>query len=141
MNILILCTGNSCRSQIAEGWLKQLAPNGFRIISAGIEAHGKNPNAIKVMHEVGVDISDQISKIVTNEMIIEADVVITVCDLAYRNCPVVPANIEKIHWPLSDPAQATGTHDQVLNAFRNIRDEIKTLSEEFISYVLYHTHA
>lgn len=125
MNILFLCTGNSCRSQIAEGWAKQLAPAGWTIESAGIEAHGKNPRAIAVMAEAGVDISAQESTKLTPEMLARADYLVTVCGHADERCPAVPPGIRKEHWPLNDPAKATGTEEEIMAVFRAARDDIK----------------
>lgn len=132
-HILFLCTGNSCRSQIAEGWARHYA-QGSRIQSAGIEAHGKNPRAITIMQEVGIDIASQESTRVTQAMLNEATVVVTVCGHADEHCPVLPPHITKIHWPLSDPAKATGTEQEIMKVFRNTRDDIeqriKTLLQE-----------
>jgi arsenate reductase len=123
--ILFLCTGNSCRSQIAEGWAKHLGADIAEIESAGIEAHGKNPRAIAVMREVGVDISGQESTRVTDDMIGRADIVVTVCGHADEYCPALPPGVAKFHWPLRDPAKATGTEDEIMAAFRATRDEVK----------------
>ena len=125
INILYLCTGNSCRSQMAEGWTRELGEDDFNVESAGIEAHGKNPRAIAVMAEAGVDISGQESTIVTDEMMKRADVLVTVCGHADEQCPVVPPGVDKVHWPLSDPAKATGTEEEIMGAFRETRDEVK----------------
>ena len=125
LHILFLCTGNSCRSQMAEGWAKYLGSEIAEIESAGIEAHGKNPRAIAVMKEAGVDISGQESTRVTDEMIRRADVVVTVCGHADEQCPVLPPGVQKIHWPLSDPAKATGTEDEIMAQFRATRDEVR----------------
>jgi arsenate reductase len=124
MNILFLCTGNSCRSQMAEGWARHLAGGRFSIRSAGIEAHGKNPRAIAVMAEVGIDISAQESTRLTDEMLQLADVLVTVCGHADEHCPVLPAGKQKIHWPLPDPAKAKGTEARIMAQFRATRDEI-----------------
>jgi arsenate reductase len=123
--LLFLCTGNSCRSQMAEGWAKHLGGERFDIQSAGIEAHGKNPRAIAVMAEAGVDISGQESTRVTDEMIRRADIVVTVCGHADEHCPVLPPGVKKMHWPLSDPAKATGTDEEILAQFRATRDEVR----------------
>jgi arsenate reductase (thioredoxin) len=123
--ILFLCTGNSCRSQMAEGWGKYLGHDIAEFESAGIEAHGKNPRAIAVMTEAGVDISGQESTRVTDDMIRRADIVVTVCGHADEHCPVLPPGIKKIHWPLSDPAKATGTEDEIMVQFRATRDEVR----------------
>ena len=124
LNVLFLCTGNSCRSQMAEGWARLLGGEVVVAQSAGIEAHGKNPRAIAVMAEAGIDISGQESTVVTSNMIDGADVVVTVCGHADEQCPVLPAGVRKLHWPLSDPAQATGTEEQIMHEFRAIRDEV-----------------
>ena len=129
VNILYLCTGNSCRSQMAEGWTRELGGGRFEVQSAGIEAHGKNPRAIAVMQEVGVDISGQESTRLTDEMIDRADVVVTVCGHADEHCPVLPGRIEKIHWPLSDPAKAQGSEEEVIETFRESRDDIRDRTE------------
>ena len=125
MNILFLCTGNSCRSQMAEGWARHLGGDAFRIQSAGIEAHGKNPRAISVMQEAGIDISQQESTRVTDAMLEQADLVVTVCGHADEHCPVLPPDTRKQHWPLSDPAKAQGTEEQVMQVFRASRNEIR----------------
>lgn len=123
--ILFLCTGNSCRSQMAEGWARHLGGALIEVESAGIEAHGKNPRAIAVMREAGVDISGQESTRVTDEMIRRADIVVTVCGHADEHCPVLPPGVKKIHWPLNDPAKATGTEDEIMKVFRATRDEVR----------------
>lgn len=125
INILYLCTGNSCRSQIAEGWTHHLGGEAVNAESAGIEAHGKNPRAIAVMEEAGVDISAQESTVVTDEMLKRADVVVTVCGHADEQCPAIPTGVRKIHWPLSDPAKATGSEEAIMSEFRATRKEVK----------------
>lgn len=125
MNILFLCTGNSCRSQMAEGWAKQFAGNAFSALSAGIEAHGKNPRAIAVMAEAGVDIAEQESTRLTDEMLAAADYLVTVCGHADEHCPALPPGMRKEHWPLSDPAKASGTEEEIMAVFRQSRDEIR----------------
>lgn len=132
MNILFLCTGNSCRSQMAEGWAKQISPAGWDIESAGIETHGKNPRAIAVMGEADVDISGQESTRVTDDMLEQADLVVTVCGHADEHCPVLPAGTRKEHWPLSDPAKAAGSEDEVMDVFRTTRDEVRKRVQELI---------
>ena len=123
--VLFLCTGNSCRSQIAEGWARHLGGEGIEALSAGIEAHGKNPRAIRVMDEAGVDISGQESTRVTPEMLARADLVVTVCGHADEHCPVLPPGTRKLHWPLSDPARASGSEDEIMDIFRATRDDIR----------------
>ncbi|MCK5383882.1 MAG: arsenate reductase (thioredoxin) [Gammaproteobacteria bacterium] len=124
-NILFLCTGNSCRSQMAEGWARALADDSVTVQSAGIEAHGKNPRAIAVMQEAGLDISQQESTRVDKAMLEAADLVVTVCGHADEHCPVLPPVTRKEHWPLDDPARATGSDAEIMQVFRASRDEIK----------------
>ncbi len=125
MNLLFLCTGNSCRSQIAEGWARHLADGKVAAMSAGIEAHGKNPRAIAVMAEAGIDISSQESTRLTDTMLASADFLVTVCGHADEHCPVLPAGMRKEHWPLPDPAKAAGTEDEIMTVFRSSRDDIQ----------------
>ena len=125
VNILYLCTGNSCRSQMAEGWTRRLDGDRVEVQSAGIEAHGKNPRAIDIMQEAGIDISDQESTIVSEEMLQRADVVVTVCGHADEQCPMLPTGVKKVHWPLTDPAKATGSKQDIMNEFRSTRDEVE----------------
>ncbi len=132
-NILFLCTGNSCRSQMAEGWARWLGSPLFSIQSAGIEAHGKNPRAIAVMREAGLDISNQESTRVTAAMLEQADLVVTVCGHADEHCPVLPAGTNKEHWPLDDPAKATGSEDEIMNVFRTSRDNIKQRVQDLLA--------
>lgn len=124
-NILFLCTGNSCRSQMAEGWARHIGADSVVVQSAGIEAHGKNPRAIDVMQQIGIDISGQESTIVSDTMLANADVVVTVCGHADEQCPVLPPGITRLHWPLTDPAKATGTEAEIMAEFRATRDEIE----------------
>ena len=133
LNILFLCTGNSCRSQMAEGWARALAADGVGVDSAGIEAHGKNPRAIAVMADAGIDISGQESTIVSQAMIEAATLVVTVCGHADEQCPVLPAGVGKVHWPLSDPAKATGTEEQIMAEFRSTRDEVQRRVQQLLA--------
>jgi len=110
---------------MAEGWARRLGGEAFVVESAGIEAHGKNPRAIAVMAEAGLDISGQESTIVSDEMLQRADVVVTVCGHADELCPTLPANVRKIHWPLTDPAKATGSEEEIMAEFRATRDEVQ----------------
>ena len=130
--ILVLCTGNSCRSQIAEGYLQHFAGNRAIVYSAGIETHGVNPKAIEVMAEDGVDISHHTSNNVDEYTNIPFDYVITVCDNAKENCPYFPTNAQRFHFNFPDPAKATGTPEEIMNEFRRVRDMIKDYSKEFI---------
>jgi len=132
LNILYLCTGNSCRSQMAEGWTRHFGGDRVNVESAGIEAHGKNPRAIAIMSDAGIDISGQESTVVSDAMMQRADIVVTVCGHADEQCPVVPPGAEKIHWPLSDPARATGTEEEIMQSFRETRDEVKRRVQELL---------
>ena len=132
MNVLFLCTGNSCRSQMAEGWVRHLAGERIEAQSAGIESHGRNPRSIDVMREAGVDISAQESAKLTDRMMTLADVVVTVCGHADEHCPVLPAGVRKEHWPLSDPEKVSGSEDEIMAAFRESRDEIRGRLEDLI---------
>lgn len=130
--ILVLCTGNSCRSQIAEGYLRHFAGDKANIYSAGIETHGVNPKAMQVMAEDGIDISHHTSNNVDEYAAIPFDYVITVCDNAKENCPWFPTTAERFHHNFTDPAKATGTAGQVMDEFRKVRDEIKAYAEDFV---------
>jgi arsenate reductase len=110
---------------MAEGWTRALAAANVNVASAGIEAHGKNPRAIAVMREAGVDISQQESTVLTPAMLERADLVVTVCGHADELCPVLPPGTTKVHWPLSDPAKATGSEAEIMTQFRASRDEIE----------------
>ena len=117
---------------MAEGWARQLGGKWIEAQSAGIESHGKNPHAIEVMREAGVDISSQESTKLTNEMLTKADYVITVCGHADENCPVLPAGTRKEHWPLNDPAKATDSEEDVMAVFKESRDDIGQKVEDLI---------
>lgn len=131
--VLFLCTGNSCRSQMAEGWLRHLAGDRFEVVSAGTHPVGLNPYAVTVMEEVGVDISHQVSERVDPYVAQRFDYVITVCDHAQEVCPVFPGAATKLHWNFADPAKATGTYAQQLIIFRNTRDEIADRIRRFLA--------
>ena len=131
-NVLFLCTGNSCRSQMAEGWMRHLGADGFVVESAGIEAHGKNPRAIAVMQEAGIDISAQESMQLTDDLLGWADLVVTVCGHADEHCPMLPDSTRRIHWPLNDPAKATGSDEEIMTTFRLSRDDIRRRVEALI---------
>jgi arsenate reductase len=132
-NILVLCTGNSCRRQIAEGYLRHFAKGKATIYSAGIETHGVNPKAIQVMKEDGIDISAHTSNNVNEYANIAFDHIITVCDNAKENCPYFPSKAKRFHHNFPDPAKTKGNEEEILNSFRKVRDEIKTYSEKFIN--------
>ena len=126
--ILVICTGNSCRSQMAHGFLKQ-NPN-LEVYSAGIETHGVNPRAVVVMKEVGIDISDHTSDLIDDFMNIDFDLIITVCDHAKENCPYFPSRAQRIHHSFPDPAAATGSNSSILEEFRAVRDMIRKTMKE-----------
>jgi arsenate reductase len=123
--VLFLCTGNSARSQMAEGILRHLAGDRFEVFSAGTKPSVVNPNAIIAMREIGVDISHHHSKHVNECFGKPFDTVITVCDNARETCPILPGNAKQIHWSFEDPAAVEGTPEQKLAAFRKIRDQIR----------------
>jgi arsenate reductase len=135
MNILVLCTGNSCRSQMAHGYLNSVLGAKVNVYSAGVETHGVNPRAIKVMAEDGIDISGHTSNHVDEYQDISFDHVITVCDHANEVCPVFPSTAEKHHHNFTDPAKATGTEEEILTAFRHTRDQIKAYFTAFANTV------
>lgn len=130
--ILVLCTGNSCRSQIADGYLKYFAGNAAEVYSAGVETHGVNPKAIATMLEDGIDISGHTSNNVNEYLDIDFDYVITVCDHAKERCPYLPTKAEKFHYNFPDPAKATGTEEEIKEQFRVVREMIKSYSQKFI---------
>ena len=132
MKILFLCTGNSCRSQMAEGWARALKGDEIEPCSAGIETHGLNPNAVKVMAEVGVDISGYRSKHLDDLREVEFDYVVTVCGHAHESCPVFPCDIRRIHAGFDDPprlAEGTSSEEVALDHYRRVRDEIRNFVE------------
>lgn len=131
--VLFLCTGNSARSQMAEGFLKALGGDRFAVTSAGTAPVGVNPLAVKAMAEVNVDISSQTSDAVSADLLANIDLLITLCGDARENCPFVPVKVEKRHWPLEDPARAEGSEELKLQRFREIRNEIKGYVEELIA--------
>lgn len=129
LKILFLCTGNSARSQMAEGWTRHLKGDAIESYSAGIEAHGLNPYAVAAMEEAGVDISGQRSKLVTELLDVKFDYVVTVCGHAKENCPVFPGKARVVHVGFDDPAKAEGSEDEIMAVFRRVRDEIKSFVE------------
>ena len=131
-NILVLCTGNSCRSQIAHGFLASLTAGKANVYSAGVETHGVNPKAINTMKEIGIDISHHSSNNITEYFDVNFDYVITVCDNAKERCPYFPTKAVKLHYNFPDPAKAIGTDDEINEQFRSVRAMIKTYCEKFI---------
>jgi arsenate reductase len=128
LKVLFLCTGNSCRSQMAEGWARALKGDVIEAYSAGIVAHGQNPNAIKVMAEAGVDITGQASKTLASLEGTVFDVVVTVCGHADENCPILPGTTRKVHHGFDDPpklAKDAKTEEEALGHYRRVRDDIK----------------
>ena len=131
-NILVLCTGNSCRSQIAHGFLASMTASKAHVYSAGVETHGVNPKAISTMKEIGIDISSHSSNNITEYLDIHFDYVITVCDNAKERCPYFPTKAVKLHYNFPDPAKAIGTDDEINEQFRSVRAMIKTYCEKFV---------
>ncbi|MBU8598850.1 arsenate reductase (thioredoxin) [Shouchella clausii] len=129
--IYFLCTGNSCRSQMAEGFGKHYLSDEWEVYSAGIEAHGLNPNAVKAMNEVGIDISDQTSDLIHVDLLNNADFVVTLCGDAADKCPLTPAHVKRDHWGFDDPAKAEGTEKERWMVFQRVRDEIGTRIKKF----------
>jgi len=123
--VLFLCTGNSCRSQMAEGWLRHLAGERFESLSAGTDPQGLNPRAVAVMGEVGVDIAEQRSQSIDGFPGEPPELVVTVCDRAAAACPTFPGAMRVVHWPFPDPAGATGSEEEILAQFRAVRDSIR----------------
>jgi arsenate reductase len=133
MNILVLCTGNSCRSQMAHGYLNAFAKGAHQIYSAGIETHGLNQRAVKVMMEDGVDISAHTSNHVNEYADVNFDIILTVCDHARENCPYIPGQAKRFHFNFPDPAKAQGNEEEVMQQFRSTRDMIKSYCEKLMA--------
>lgn len=131
-NILVLCTGNSCRSQLAEGYLRYFHGDKANIYSAGVETHGVNPRAIVTMLEDGIDISQHTSNHVDEYLHIPFDLILTVCDHASERCPIFPSSAKRIHYNFPDPAKASGTEAQISTAFREVREQIKAFCQDLV---------
>ncbi|MEC0255219.1 hypothetical protein PAEVO_04790 [Paenibacillus sp. GM2FR] len=129
--LYFLCTGNSCRSQMAEGWAKKHLGDDWKVYSAGIEAHGLNPNAVKAMNEVGIDISKQTSDIIDPELLNQSDLVVTLCGDAADRCPMTPPHVRREHWGFDDPAKAQGTAEEKWAVFQRVRDQIGGRIQKF----------
>ncbi|WP_405173392.1 arsenate reductase (thioredoxin) [Paenibacillus sp. FSL H8-0260] len=129
--IYFLCTGNSCRSQMAEGWAKQYLGKEWSVYSAGIEAHGLNPKAVQAMSEVGIDISGQTSDIIDANLLNNADLVITLCGDAADKCPMTPPQVKREHWGFDDPAKAQGSDEEKWAVFQHVRDQIGERIKQF----------
>ncbi|MGH7406999.1 MAG: arsenate reductase ArsC [Candidatus Methylomirabilales bacterium] len=127
--LLFVCTGNSARSQMAEGFAK---PRGIQAQSAGLEPSRVHPLATRVMSEKGIDISSHTSKPLSDELVKEADVIITLCGDAAERCPILPPGVRAFQWPLPDPVKATGSEAEVLETFRHVRDQIEDLLRQLL---------
>lgn len=132
MNILVLCTGNSCRSQMAEGYLKHFAKDAATIYSAGVETHGVNPRAIAIMKEDDIDISNHTSNNLDEYLDISFDYILTVCDNAKERCPFFPGKAERLHYNFFDPSKVEGTEEEIHAAFTKTRNEIKAYCKDFV---------
>lgn len=132
MKILVLCTGNSCRSQIAHGYLQKFAGKNAEVYSAGVETHGVNPKAIAVMKDDGVDISHHTSNNIEEYLNTEFDLILTVCDNAKERCPYFPTKAKKFHYDFPDPAKAVGTEQEIKAKFIEVRNMIKDYCWNFI---------
>lgn len=130
--ILILCTGNSCRSQIAHGYMAHFGEGKLEVYSAGIETHGVNPRAIATMKQDGLDITHHTSNNLTEYLHISFDYIITVCDNAKENCPYFPGEAKRFHHNFTDPAKATGTEEEIMDEFARVRNEIKAYCKAFV---------
>ena len=130
-NVVVLCTRNSCRSQMAHGYLNYFAKDYANVYSAGVETHGLNPGAIMIMKDDDIDISNHTSNHVDEYTAISFDYVITVCDHANEICPVFPGGTVRLHHNFKDPAKATGTEEEIMQSFREARDKIKVYFQDF----------
>lgn len=141
--LYFLCTGNSCRSQIAEGFAKKLLPTDWTVKSAGIEAHGLNPKAVKAMQEVQIDITMQTSDVIDSQILNQATLVVTLCGDAADKCPVTPPHVKREHWGFTDPAKATGTEEEKWAVFQEVRDAIQKRIQDFVEKELddYESHS
>ncbi len=132
INILVLCTGNSCRSQMAEGWIRYYAGDAANVWSAGVEAHGLNPFAVRSMMDAVIDISGHKSKTVDELPEADFDYIITVCDNAREACPYIPGEAVRLHHSFPDPARAEGTDEEKMRVFNSVRDEIEDFAFDFV---------
>lgn len=129
---MVLCTANSCRSQMAEGFLREMGTGRVEAHSAGLFAAGVHPRAVAVMREVGIDMADYHSKVVDPKLLMTMDIVVTVCDSAAEACPVTPPEVKRIHLPIKDPVGTIGSEEEIMEAFRRARDEIKNAMEKLL---------
>jgi len=135
LKVMFLCTGNSCRSQMAEGFAKHLGKDLLEVHSAGLIAAGVHPRAVAVMQEAGIDISRQRSKEIDQNLLNTMDIVITLCDNAAEACPWTPPDIKRLHWPVNDPVGTIGTEERIMKQFRRARDEIREKIEQFVAEI------
>lgn len=133
--VYFICTGNSCRSQMAEGFGKKYAEGEIEVYSAGVEAHGLNPRAVEIMKEAGVDISNHKSEIIDTELLNKSTYAITLCGDAEERCPYTPPHVKRLHWGLEDPAKATGTEEEIMATFRKVRDQVDKLVYNIIQEI------
>jgi len=133
--IMFLCTANSCRSQMAEGFAKEFGKGFIEVHSAGLMAAGVHNRAIAVMKEIGIDISNQKSKVIEEGLLKQMDIIVTLCGYAEELCPYTPPEIKRIHWPIKDPVGTIGTEQEIMNEFRHARDEIKEKVQKLIEEV------
>lgn len=132
IKIMFICTANSCRSQIAEGFAKIFGAHILEIHSAGLIAAGVHKRAITIMQEIGIDISRQRSKTIDRNLLSHMDVVITLCSHAETQCPTIPHGVKRIHWPIKDPVGTVGSEEKIMKEFRRARDEIKLKVKNFV---------
>jgi arsenate reductase len=136
LKVMFLCTANSCRSQMAEGWARKLGKALIEPYSAGLMAAGVHPRAAAVMREAGIDISRQKSKEIDKNILLKMDIVITLCGHAEATCPITPPNIKRLHWPIEDPVGTRGTEEVIMKDFRRARDEIRDRITTFIREIV-----
>lgn len=134
--IMFLCTANSCRSQMAEGFAKEFGKGLIEVHSAGLMAAGVHNRAIAVMKEIGIDISNQKSKVIEEGLLKQMDIIVTLCGYAEELCPYTPPEIKRIHWPIKDPVGTIGAEQEIMNEFRHARDEIKEKVQELIKQIV-----
>jgi arsenate reductase len=132
IKVMFLCTGNSCRSQMAEGFAREFGKGRIEAYSAGLIAAGVNARAIAVMKEIGIDITGQSSKEIDERLLRSMDIVVTLCDNAAEACPWTPCEIKRYHWPIRDPVATRGSEDKIMKDFRRARDEIRGKIESFL---------
>lgn len=135
MKVMFLCTGNACRSQMAEGFAREFGKGIIEPFSAGLIAAGLHPRAVAVMKEIGIDISRQKSKTIDEKLLKTMDAIITLCGNAEAACPWTPPGIGRLHWPINDPVGTVGREEKIMKEFRRARDEIKARTEQFISRI------